>query len=112
MARSNSIHSFGLRCNCVQNFLSGWFRLNQATNERTQMRHEIYLHCSLIHEQIRRGKPDRNFLRLSGGSLQYRVTILLSPGEDLDWPARIDMPADNPMSADLRLNRRGVDQAT
>jgi hypothetical protein len=23
-------------------------------------------------------------------------------GEDFDWPARIDMPADNPMSADLR----------
>lgn len=53
-----------------------------------------------------------NFLGLSGGSLRYRVTILLSPGEDLDWPARIELPADNPMSADLRLSRRGVDQAT
>src|SRR5258708_11355883 len=62
MARSNSIHRFGWRCNCVQNFLSGWLRLNYATNERPQMRHQSELHCSHIHEQGGRGKPDRNFL--------------------------------------------------
>src|SRR5260221_10944162 len=138
MVRSNSIH--GWRCNCVQNFLFGWFRLNYATNERRQLRHESELHCSHIHEQVGPGKRNPNFLPglipvaslqtaqrfptsrssharwlvrkenrgrvfgLPGGSLGFEVTILLSPGEDFDWPARIDMPGDNPMSADLRLS--------
>jgi hypothetical protein len=49
-------------------------------------------------------RSEAEYLGYRGAACDLGSRSFFLQGEDFDWPARIDMPADNPMSADLRLS--------